>query len=100
MPILTYLEYRKYSALNGLKPLNRKKTGPFIDTSTLPVADAASKSDLKEVFQLLQEDGLLSRKRIVELVGKVGGDEGGLLMIFDVLGKDEITEEELFKYLS
>lgn len=96
---MTYLEYRRYCALNGIRPLKRKETGPFIEVSTLQPRVETPDSSLVEIFSILQEDGHLSRRLIEEFAGKVRVDVKQLMMIFDILGKEEITKRDFDRFM-
>lgn len=99
---ITYLEYRKYCVENGLKPLNRKKTGPFVDLSSILIEKEKhirNDPSIDEAFESLQENGILSENKIKQLAKKLNFDSNPLLNIFKTLKKDEITKQEFIKFI-
>lgn len=99
---LTYMEYRRHCSLNGIVPEKRRDVGPFIDAGAIldRGKGGAADSSVGEVFSMLQEHGYLSRRTVDALAKKVSCDGGVLLGVFRVLGKEDVSEEELASLLA
>ena len=102
---LTYAEYKLFCHKNNKKPLNKNKTGIFINKSDLNYLFDDKNSnfdnnDIRDFAEMLFIDGKLSLEKIKEISVKIGFDETKLLSIFNNYENFTIDEEQFKKFLN